>query len=270
MIPQQLRQLRDTTLAWVNGRIEERCNIGDFAPEQLVSEGGTLYIISPPISRNDWGGAPAVVSILDAIREAARKRGVKSGLNMLWELDEAATIAPVDIPGMLRESRGYGIYLLIGAQSWGDVKERYGENLAQGIFTNCSNKVIWGGGDPQLLGDLEKISQSHWVTDPGGEKHRHKEPVWTVEKLTHLPRRRAVVFSPPTPARGYPTAWYQALWEVELLHGANLLQVFFGAIHRDTEEVEDWLVKKHRSRLLRLIAVVVVVLIIGIVMMVHK
>ena len=248
-------------LAWLNGRIEDRANLGDFAPESILDEGGSLYIISPPISQNDWGGAPAVVGVLDQIRSAARDRvGHKEKrVDCLWALDEVASIAPIDLTAYLRELRGYGIRLLVATQSWGDIKSRWGEHQADSILTNSGYKVIWGGGDPKLLAELEGMSHTHWVAVEPGATSKRRAPVWTVEKLVHLPFRQVVVFSPPTKARGYRSAWYQRLWAVELLHTATVFSLLFGGLRRRDKEAEAWLLTKQRKRLVALAVTLVLI-----------
>ena len=206
-------------LSWAGGRVLERCDIGTFAPELLV-KGGTLYIISPSISASSYGGAPAVVGVLNglwvATRDAKEHENPETA-EQLWLLDEVANIAPVPLTNLLSESAGYGITLAAAVKSYAQLENRWGEQEARSIVDNSLNKLTWGGlSDATFLRILEAIGGERTVAVRGGLGARERRPSWTVERIKHLPKRSVLVYSRRRP-RLLKAAYYKSLWSIKHL-----------------------------------------------------
>jgi type IV secretion system protein VirD4 len=206
-------------LSWAGGRVLERCDIGTFAPEILVTS-GTLYIISPSISSSGYGGAPAVVGVLDALWSAtrdAKEHENPERAEQLWLLDEVANIAPVPLTNLLSESAGYGITLAVAVQSYAQLENRWGQEEARAIVDNSVNKLIWGGlSDATFLRVLEAIGGETTMAVRGGRGARERRPSWPVERIKHLPKRSVLVYSHRRP-RKLKAAYYKRLWSIKHL-----------------------------------------------------
>jgi hypothetical protein len=93
------------------------------------------------------------------------------------------------------------------------------------------------------------MSHTHLVTE---SESKHREPVWKVEKLTHLRKHQVVAFRPPRRAKLYQSAWYRKLWAVERVMAD-----------------EAWVRRKRLRRRVEAAAACVIVLALLIVMRIH-
>ena len=116
--------------------------------DEFLATSSTLFIVGP--SHYQDVVAPLVVGLVDAIAQraaelAARQRGVLDP-PLLLALDEVANIAPLrSLPALVSEGGGRGITTLWSVQSLAQLRERYGRDAQQAIFSATTGKLIFGG-----------------------------------------------------------------------------------------------------------------------------
>jgi hypothetical protein len=131
---------------------------------QLVELRGAVFLIGAEEAQT----APLVTALTGYIaREARRLAGLSPagrldpGLTLV--LDEAALICPVPLPQWTSDMGGRSISIHIGAQSFQQLIDRFGQAAANAILTNAGTVLVYGG--TRSKDDLALYSML------GGERH---------------------------------------------------------------------------------------------------
>lgn len=135
---------------------------GDFDVDSFLQSGSTLYIVSPEDTQAVI--APLVAGLIESIvsrayQFAALQHNGRMDPPLLLLLDEVGAIAPLQsLPQIMGQGAGQGVLCVWAAQSFNQLKARWGEEWANSIWGASSQKLVFGGlADTDLL---EKISQS--------------------------------------------------------------------------------------------------------------
>lgn len=154
----------------------------DFDVDAFLRTNSTLFIVGP--SHYQAVAAPLVVGLVDAIAQraaemAATMTGGKLASPLLLCLDEVANIAPLEsLPSLVSEGGGRGIVTMWAAQSFAQLRTRYGADGQQAILTATTAKVIFGG-----------MSNGADLRDVSGWAGEYREPQITLYAGGADPRR---------------------------------------------------------------------------------
>lgn len=128
----------------------------NFDVPGFVQSDDTVYIHAP--AEDQRLVAPLICGLLSEIRRATytAARAGRLTHRVLWALDEAANIAPLDeLPAIASEGGGQGLTLLASFQDLSQARERWGR-AADGFLTLFGTKLVLPGvADP---GTLEAVS----------------------------------------------------------------------------------------------------------------
>jgi type IV secretion system protein VirD4 len=172
----------------------------DFA--RFVTSRDALYLVAA-------GGAaspvpPLFATMIAELAHAARQAGAASAAGRLDPpltavLDEVANIAPIPVPTWASWAAGSGIRLSLIAQSYAQLKQRWGTEGAAVIWQCCKTKIIFGGtSEDELCGLAERgcgtVRVRTTERDHGRRWRGHEEiQLLPAAALRMLPRDRAVV-----------------------------------------------------------------------------
>ncbi len=172
----------------------------DFAG--FVTSQDTLYLVAADAATSPV--TPLFAAIITELAHATRQAGAASRAGRLDPpltavLDEVANIAPVPVAAWASWAAGSGLRLSLIAQSWAQLKQRWGDDGAAVIWQCCKTKVIYGAtSEDELAAMTERACGTVRVrtTGPGeGRVQRgHEEiPLLPAAALRMLPAGRAVV-----------------------------------------------------------------------------
>ncbi|PZS11302.1 MAG: hypothetical protein DLM64_06840 [Solirubrobacterales bacterium] len=118
----------------------------NFDPAGFVASANTVYIHAS--AEDQAAAAPLVCGLLAEIRRAtylAHRHGTLASGRMLFALDEAANIAPLDeLPAIASEGGGQSLTLVAAFQDLSQARERWGQ-AAEGFLTLFGTKLILPG-----------------------------------------------------------------------------------------------------------------------------
>jgi type IV secretion system protein VirD4 len=144
-----------------NAAVLDNAEGGDFDIEHFLRSGSTLYVVSPEDTMAVI--APLVALLIESIVSMAYKIAVEQPDGrldppLLLLLDEVGAIAPLPtLPAIMSQGASQGVLCVWAAQSFNQLRARWGEEWARSIWGSSSQKVIFGSlADNDLL---EQISQ---------------------------------------------------------------------------------------------------------------
>ena len=121
----------------------------DLDLDLFLRTSSTLFIVGP--SHYQEVAAPMIVGLVDSIAQRAAELAALAPEGrldppLLLALDEVANIAPLrSLPALVSEGGGRGIVTLWAAQSFAQLRRRYGTDEQQAILTATTAKLIFGG-----------------------------------------------------------------------------------------------------------------------------
>lgn len=127
---------------------------------RLLAERGTVYLLG----RHEAHTAGLLAALTGRVIRQSRNiaaylPGDRLDPPLLLALDEAARIAPIDLPEMSGDCGGSGIILIGVLQSIADAVNRWGEAGAGRLLTNCGIRLLFGGSaDPDELEGWAKLA----------------------------------------------------------------------------------------------------------------
>lgn len=183
----------------------------DFQLEDLIaSTVPTSIYLSVPAGEFDRLKPLLRLFINLTLRRLTRELEFEGGVakstgkqRVLMLLDEFPTLGKIEqLQSALAYMAGYGVKVLLIAQTYNQVVDAYGRN--EGILANCHIKVAYAAGDMEtaklisgMAGEttVEMKSRSYSLGGPGGRKvsesyHQHKRPLVTVDEATKIPAPR--------------------------------------------------------------------------------
>jgi type IV secretion system protein VirD4 len=172
----------------------------DFAA--FVASTGTLYLVAADSATSPV--PPLFAAIVAELAYAGRRAGTARLAGRLDPpltvvLDEVANIAPVPVAAWASWAAGSGIRLSLIAQSYAQLRQRWGIEGAANIWQCCKTKVIYGAtSEDELCGLVERacgtVRLRTTERDYRGWRHGHEQiPLLPAAALRTLPVRRAVV-----------------------------------------------------------------------------
>jgi type IV secretion system protein VirD4 len=187
-IEKQAPETKSSTFSTVNGKLGplvnnpvvlENIDRSDFDIDDFLSQGSTLYVVSPENVQEVV--APLIASLVETIVSrayslAARDLSGRLDPPLLLLLDEVGAIAPLPtLPQIMAQGASQGVLCVWAAQSFNQLKGKWGEDWANSILGASTHLLIFGGAiaDSDLL---EKISTAFgdvnvWVNrQPQGKR----------------------------------------------------------------------------------------------------
>jgi len=172
----------------------------DFAG--FVTSRDTLYLVAADAATSPV--TPLFAAIIAELAHAARQAGGASAAGRLDPpltavLDEVANIAPVPVAQWASWAAGSGLRLSLIAQSYAQLKQRWGEEGAAVIWQCCKTKVIYGAtSEDELCAMVERACGTVRLRTAergiGRIRRGHEEvPLLPAGALRMLPAGRAVV-----------------------------------------------------------------------------
>ena len=163
-----------------------------FDVPAFIDGRGTIYLISP--GDEDAPSAPLFRCFTGYVhRHAKRYAQLRPGRRLdpglLFALDELDK-CPVNLPGWLADSAGFGIQIDAVVHSTGQLISKYGHDGLNTVWSTTGVKVFLGG-----IHDADTLKKVSLLggTMPGGEAGEN--PCLPVEYLMRLPRWRALVIN---------------------------------------------------------------------------
>jgi type IV secretion system protein VirD4 len=144
-----------------NAAVLDNADAGDFDIEAFLRSASTLYIVSPEDTMTVI--APLVALLVESIvsvayRLAAERPDGRLDPPLLLLLDEVGAIAPLpSLPQIMSQGASQGVLCVWAAQSFNQLRARWGEEWARSIWGASSQKIIFGSLSDHDL--LEQISQ---------------------------------------------------------------------------------------------------------------
>ena len=186
----------------------------------LVTSRATVYLLG----RHEAHTAALLAALTgrivrDARTLAAHQPGGRLDPPLTLALDEAARIAPIDLPDLSGDCGGTGITLLAVFQSRADITDRWGASGAARLITNCAARVLFGGcadaGElkawSELAGERDETAHNYAADGKRVGHSTRKVPVFPATQIANPGRRRAIVFHrdmPPVIGR-VRMAWHR-------------------------------------------------------------
>ncbi|WP_245688045.1 type IV secretory system conjugative DNA transfer family protein [Rhodococcus phenolicus] len=199
--------------------------------EQLIRDGGTLYLIS----EGSYGSSAPIVTALAAeayylAKEISREYPEERiDPPVRFVLDEVNNVAPIpDLPDKVSDSAGRGISIWVFCHGQEQNIRRWGPSAGRMFTTNSPVRIILPG-----LGDVNELEQISRLT---GERDEWWAPnqaprqtkVMTAPEIRGMPADQALmIYRGSAPALVHlPLVWDIAHWKQRVL---------------DSQEVYDWI-----------------------------
>jgi hypothetical protein len=142
-----------------NGRVLASCaSTRQFDADEFLTTRSTLYVVVPTADQDLV--APLAAALVEHVVQRAYELWDQGRLSarLLLCLDELANIAP--LPSLLKiltQGGGRGVNLTWSVQSLAQMRDRYGEQVADAAFSSSRARLVFGGLTDTR--DLQAISQ---------------------------------------------------------------------------------------------------------------
>lgn len=145
-----------------NAAVLDNAESGDFDLEHFLRSASTLYIVSPEDSMAVI--APLVALLIESIVSSAYKIAIEAPDGrldppLLLLLDEVGAIAPLpSLPQIMSQGASQGVLCVWAAQSFNQLRARWGEEWARSIWGSSSQKLVFGSlSDHDLLDQISQL-----------------------------------------------------------------------------------------------------------------
>ncbi|MDQ6900298.1 MAG: type IV secretory system conjugative DNA transfer family protein [Candidatus Dormibacteraeota bacterium] len=158
----------------------------DFDPERFLLSCSTLYIVSP--TEHQKAVAPLIAMLVHSIVHTAYRlhREGRLPARLLLSLDDLANCCPLpQLESTISQGGGQGVNVAWNLQSFAQLRDHFGDQAAEAIWSATRCKVIFGGlGDQQSLDRLagliqeEKVRGRAETVGADGKRHRTTQESW--------------------------------------------------------------------------------------------
>lgn len=144
---------------------------GETIPADWIARNATIYVT---FSFADLAGASgAMRAILAALMRKQMEIGVVKPALML--VDELPTVGLENIDTYLATVGGYGLWLVLYAQTFSQLSDRYGRDKANTILSNCQNQVWYPPADHQTAQHMSELYGTQLAPETSFTSGRRKE-----------------------------------------------------------------------------------------------
>jgi len=190
-----------------NGRVLESCDgVNRLDVDELLLTRSTLYLVAPTADQDLL--APLAAALVEHVVQRTYELWERRLLpaRLLLCLDELANIAP--LPSLLKiltQGASQGVNLTWAVQSLAQLRDRYGEQVADAAFSSSRARLVFGGltdirdlqAISQLAGEHEVPSRSHTRGAQMSQTSMTAGTVWRprlpVSAIRGIPAGRAVL-----------------------------------------------------------------------------
>lgn len=183
-IDKQSPATKSSTFSTVNGKLGPLVNNAvvlesldrpNFDIDDFLRQGSTLYIVSPENVQEII--APLITGLVEAIVTraytlAAQHSSGRMDPPLLLLLDEVGAIAPLPtLPQIMAQGASQGILCAWAAQSFSQLKAKWGDDWSNAILGSSSHKLIFGGAsaETELFGQFSEAfgETDRWISPYG-------------------------------------------------------------------------------------------------------
>lgn len=149
---------------------------------------------------------PVIATVLDLL--VSRNFGKPRDIPLVLSLDEFPTLYLPNIKKWVNVYRSLGLVCLLGFQSFPQIKSRYGENVADEIFTGCGTKIFFTPNEiktakdvSEYLGTKEIVyGQTSKSSGKGGgstsdSQQKMRVPLWSPEDVNRMDQGECIVIN---------------------------------------------------------------------------
>lgn len=141
------------------------CTATDIDPLEFLLSRSTLYIVSP--SEHQESVAPLIAALIESLVSAAYELHREGRLlaRLLLSLDELTNIAPLpSLDSIVSQGAGQGVLTSWAVQSLAQLRQRYGDHLADAIWSATRCRLVFGGlADVPTLEQVSRMIGDHRV-----------------------------------------------------------------------------------------------------------
>ncbi len=178
----------------------------DLTADDFLLSGSTLYIVNSGAEQQEV--APLIAGFVEALVARAYELWNLGRLpeRLLLLLDEVANIVPLPMLARhMSEGAGQGVLIYFALQDWSQLRHKYGDQVADAIFSLARAKILFGGSDNEReLSRIERLLGTHHVERPtsetrqqdGGRSHSRsweREARISTAELRAIPPGRALL-----------------------------------------------------------------------------
>lgn len=166
-----------------------------------------IYIVCPDESTSLHGIASLFVEqcYSELVAYADSRDDNRLPVNVDFVLDEFGSFVGSNWPGKLTAARSRGIRFILAIQAMSQIVERYGENGARTIMSNCRTLTFMGGRDIRLINEISMLSGTQIDDRTGIERS-----VLSINELSTLKTGEIVVLDDS----GLPYIGHVPDWEI--------------------------------------------------------
>ncbi|MCO5184714.1 MAG: type IV secretory system conjugative DNA transfer family protein [Anaerolineae bacterium] len=144
---------------------------GETIPTDWIARNATIYVT---FSFADLAGASgAMRAILAALMRKQMALGYVQPALLL--VDELPTVGLENIDTYLATVGGYGLWLVLYAQTFSQLRDRYGQDKANTILSNCQNQVWYPPADHQTAQRMSELYGTQLAPETSFTSGRRKE-----------------------------------------------------------------------------------------------
>jgi type IV secretion system protein VirD4 len=202
-----LSAARTALAALQNGMVLESCDSpAQLDADQLLLTRSTVYLVAPTADQDLL--APLAAALVEHVVQRAYELWGLGQLpaRLLLCLDELANIAP--LPSLLKilsQGGSQGVNLTWAVQSLAQMRDRYGEQVAEAAFSSSRARLVFGGltdardlkAISELAGEHEVPARSHTRGAQIGQQSMTAATVWRprlpVSAIRGIPAGRAML-----------------------------------------------------------------------------
>lgn len=170
-----------------------------FDVDEFLSTCSTLYVVSP--TTHQEGIAPLISALIESITSRAYELDHVGALpnRLLLSLDEVCNIAPLPtLPAIVSQGGGQGCNAAWAAQSFAQLRARYGKDGAGAIWSAANARIVLGGiGDSADLEEIARMCGGHPEHNPMpgiiSQGRRRGRPPVSARMLREIPDRTALL-----------------------------------------------------------------------------
>ena len=188
-----------------NEDVRKMLSVSSFFLTDTGEEKTAIYLIIPDETTNLYVIASMFVDQLYSvlIRLADSSESGTLPVHVDFYLDEFGTIYGLDWSNKLAAARSRGILFFLAVQDLAQLTEKYGENAAHVILSNCRTWVYLGGRDTRIMQTLSWLSGKR---DDG-------EPVLSINELNAIGTGSVIVLDGQKAYMGHLPDWEE--WHIE-------------------------------------------------------
>ncbi|MBJ7598813.1 TraM recognition domain-containing protein [Candidatus Nephthysia bennettiae] len=200
--------------------------VNELDAESFLLSGSTLYIVSP--TEHQKMAAPLIAMLVDHLVRTAYRlhREGRLPARFLLSLDDLANVCPLpSLESIISQGRGQGVNVAWSLQSLAQLRDHYGVEAAEAIWSATRCKIVFGGlSDEQTLERTSAVIPDERVVVPGlsetdkgpkGSKHIIFRRLLSAGQLREIPSGWALLLYLNQPPRMLRQPLAEKRWQLK-------------------------------------------------------